>query len=363
MDQKKRPTLKTIASIAGVSIYTVSRALGGHSDVSEETASRIRQIAKDICYTPNAYARNLSMRKTNTIGMIVPAIGADTAYNEVINAATKAAATKGICIQLGCCDRDIELEKAYCHMMCENRVGALIVVPISSEVSHIKNICEGLVPLIFFGGKTGLNEEYSITIDYSHSARIAVQHLYELGHRNIALFLYNPNNRTIEMKQDGYLQAMQSYGLTPAIYTEGSSDDTFSAGFRLTEKLIQNKDLPTAIWCASDLMAFGVTEALKKHGISIPEDISVIGHDNLFFTKTPSISLTTFSLPKENMGIHAVNLALSLMLESDEPVMPNRTFFAELIKRESSGPAAVASPIVNPKTENNEMNTGIIHIL
>lgn len=341
MDQKKRPTLKTIASIAGVSIYTVSRALGGHSDVSEQTASRIRQIAKDICYTPNAYARNLSTRKTNTIGMIVPAIGADTAYNEVINAATKAAAKKGICIQLGCCDRDIELEKAYCHMMCENRVGALIVVPISSEVSHIKNICEGLVPLIFFGGKTGLNEEYSITIDYSHSARIAVQHLYELGHRNIALFLYNPNNRTIEMKQDGYLQAMQSYGLTPAIYTEGSSDDTFSAGFRLTEKLIQNKDLPTAIWCASDLMAFGVTEALKKHGISIPEDISVIGHDNLFFTKTPSISLTTFSLPKENMGIHAVNLALSLMLESDEPVMPNRTFFAELIERESSGPAPI----------------------
>lgn len=339
MDKQKRPTLKTIASIAGVSTYTVSRALGGYSDVSEETTMRIKKIAKEISYTPNAYARNLSMKKSNTIGMIVPIIGADTAYNEVINAVTKAAARKGLCVQLGSCDRDMELEKAYCKMMCENRVGALLMVPICSEISHIKSICNGIVPLIFFGGKTGQDEEFSIAIDYSHSAWLAVTHLFYLGHRDIALFLYYPDNKTIGMKRDGYLKAMHAYGLTPSIYMEGSSSDTFSAGFSMTEKLIANNKLPTAIWCASDLMAFGVSEALKKHGISIPDEVSIMGHDNLFFTSSPSISLTTFTLPKEEMGIHAVNLALSIMQDNSDSVLHKRTFVAELVERGSTGPA------------------------
>lgn len=336
MDKKTRPTIQTIARITGVSTYTVSRALAGYSDVSASTAERIKQAAREIGYTPNANARNLSTKKTNIIGMIIPSIGPDTTYSEVVNAVTKAAAAKGLCVQLGCCDRDIELEKAYCRMMCENRVEALIIVPISSDVSHIKEICNGMLSVIFLGGKTGHDEEYSISIDYTHSARFAVKYLYELGHRDICLFLYHPENKTINMKRSGYLRAMESYGLSPRIYMEGTSADTFSAGYSLAEKLFREKRLPTAIWCASDLMAFGVTEAIKKNGLCIPRDISIIGHDNLFFSGTPSISLTTFTLPKEDMGIHAINLVMSITDRSTEPVEHRKTFVAALVEREST---------------------------
>lgn len=336
MEKKSRSTIQTIAKMAGVSTYTVSHALGGFSDVSEATAARIKQIAEAIGYTPNASARSLSTRKTNIIGMIVPAIGPDTTYNEVITAVTKAAASKGLCVQLGSCDRDFALEKAYCKMMCESRVQALIMVPISSDVSQIKAICEGLVPLIFMGGKTGLEETYSITIDYTRSADLAVSHLYELGHRKIALFLYHPDNQTIAMKHEGYLRAMADRGMEPFVYWEGASSDTYTAGYVLTERLIAQDKLPTAIWCASDLMALGVVEALKGHGLKVPQDLSVMGHDNLFFTGTPSLSLTTFTLPKAAMGQHAIQLALSIMGRCDEPVESKRVFTAELVKRGST---------------------------
>lgn len=322
--------------MAGVSTYTVSRALGGFSDVSELTAERIQKIARQIGYTPNASARFLSTKKTNIIGMIVPTIGSETAYNEVLNAVSKAAADNGLCVQLGSCDRNIELEKAYCRMMCENRVEALIVVPMSSDISHIKAICEGIVPLIFMGGKTGQDITYSIAIDYTHSARQAVAHLFDLGHREIAIFLYHPENKTIAMKRSGYLASMQERGLEPAVYMEGESNDTFSAGFSLTEKLLADNKLPSAIWCASDLMAFGVLEALKKHSLKVPTDVSVMGHDNLFFTSTPSISLTTFALPNDQMGLHAVNLALSIMGRLDETIEKNLTFTSSFVIRGST---------------------------
>ena len=337
MDNKKRPTLKTIASLAGVSTYTVSRSLGGFSDVSAETSMRIKKIAHSIGYTPNAHARNLSMKRTNTIGMIVPTLGPETAYSDVINSVTKAAAAKDICVQLGSCDRSVELEKEYCKMMCENRVGALIAVTVSSDVSHIKEICKNVVPIIFLGGKTGLDEDCSLSINYSHSAWLAVTHLYYLGHTDIALFLYHPENNTIAQKRSGYLRSMEKYNLQPRVYMDGHSSDTFTAGYMLTEQLILSHSLPSAIWCASDLMAFGVTEALKKNNYSIPRDVSVIGHDNLFFTSSPSISISTFNLPKEEMGLYAVDLALSFMENLDTTIEKKRFFNASLIERNSTG--------------------------
>lgn len=336
---KKKATIKTIAEIAGVSHVAVSRALRGCSDISKSTREKIIKIADDIGYTPNAFARSLSSKKSYSIGMIVPAMGDGTAYDDIFNAISSYAAKNGLSVLLGSCSRDLELEKNFCRTMCEYRVGALIVAPISSDVSHIKKICKNIVPLIFIGGKTGLEEENCITVDYKHSGKLAVEHLYNLSHRDIALFLYYPNNKTIDMKLQGYKEAMINYGLKPKIYWEGTSFDTFTAGKTLIEKLIEKNELPTAIWCASDLMAIGVMDTLKSHGISVPDDISVIGHDNLFFTNLSSFSLTTFSLPKEDMGIKAVNIALDIMKSNNNDVDMNlrkAVFKAELINRNST---------------------------
>lgn len=337
----KKPTIKTIAALAGVSHVAVSRALRDCSDISIETKEKIRQIAKDIGYMPNAFARSLSSKRSDIIGMIVPALGKDTAYDDVFNAISASAAEKGLSVLLGSCSRDVELEKIFCQRMCENRVGALIISPISSDISHIKDICRNVVPLIFIGGKIDTEEENCITFDYRHSAKLVVDHLHELGHSDIALFLYYPNNRTITQKLEGYQQAMQGQGLMPKIYWEGYSSDAFKAGQLLTEQLVIKNELPTAIWCASDLMAMGTIEALRKYNIRIPEDVSVIGHDNLFFSDISSFSLTTLSMPKAEIGKKAVDIAISIMNgeeNSNEPKMEHKAvFYAELITRGSTG--------------------------
>lgn len=313
----KKPTIKTIAQLVGVSHVTVSRALRGYPDISAAMTEKIQRIAKEVGYTPNAYARSLSSKRPSSIGMIVPAMGADTIYNEIFDTISMEAASHGFSVLLGSCGRSVELEKSFCRIMCENRVGALLISPTGSEVSHIKELCEGVMPIIFIGGKTDIEEENCIYADYRHSGELVVEHLADLGHRDIALFVYQPENLTITHKIEGYETAMRNRGLTPKVYWEGDSSDSFRAGKRLTDELVEQKKLPTAIWCASDLMAMGVIDSLKSHGILIPGEVSVIGHDDLFVGRMSFISLTTLTLPKEEIGHDALKIALSLMGEGD----------------------------------------------
>ena len=337
-----RPTIKTIAKIAGVSHVAVSKALRDAPDISEETKQRIIQIAKDAGYTPNVAARNLNLRKTSTIGMIVPAMGENTAYNAVFNEVSAVAAAHGCSVMLGSSHRSLELEERHCRLMCENRVGALLVASVSSDLSRIKGICGDLMPIIFVGGKTDPAEPRAVLCDYRHSAKLAVDHLISLGHRDIALFTYGPDNLTIRQKEDGFIAAMTGHGLVPAIYREGDAARTSEAGAALVQRLIHDNKLPTAIWCASDLMAIGVLSALRRNELRVPEDVSVVGHDDLYFSTLPDVSLTTLHIPMDELGRHAVRLALSMMGELEEAVEEHKVFQTRLVVRSttSAGPWA-----------------------
>lgn len=174
--------------------------------------------------------------------------------------------------------------------------------------------------------------------DYRYSATLAVEHLYGLGHRDIAFFSYGPENLTIRQKEDGFTEELKKRGLPPKIYRAGNASDTLSAGRELTELLIESRSLPTAIWCASDLMAIGVLNALKAHGISVPRDVSVIGHDNLYFDMFSDIELTTLNTPMKEIGRASVELAISL-INNDSQAERHRLFRTTLIERKTTGKA------------------------
>lgn len=329
----KRPTIKTIAQIAGISHVAVSRALRDCSDISEETKEKVRRIADEIGYSPNAAARALSSRHTRVIGMIVPDMGEKTAYNPVFNEISLAAAEKGYSVMLGSCHRSIDIEKKQCRIMVENNVGALIAASCTSDISHIKSICRDRIPVIFIGGKTDPNEKCALLMNFRHSAELAVEHLYSLGHRDIALFAYYPDNRTIQQKENGFIDSMEKRGLIPRVYKEGMSSDTLSAGRILVRKLLREKSLPTAIWCASDLMAIGVINELNANGLSVPDDVSVIGHDDLYFDIFPNISLTTIHIPMKELGQAAAKLAIDYIDDNVQQDETHREFETELVIR------------------------------
>ncbi|GAU77740.1 periplasmic binding protein [Fusibacter sp. 3D3] len=323
----------------------VSKALKDAPDISSALKKKVISVANEIGYMPNASARHLSSKNTaHNIGMIVPSLGADTAYNEAFQSISEAAAHKNHSVLLGVSARNKDLERQYCRIMCENRVGVLIISPISSDIEDIKQICDQTVPLIFIGGKVDSEEEHCVHLNYSKSAALAVDYLYHLGHQKIFLFLYHPMNKTIMQKKEGYEKAMIKNNLEPVVYLEGESSDTYSAGCILMETLIKTNNLPTAIWCASDLMAIGVIDTLKKYRFRVPEDISVMGHDNLPFSKFEAYQLTTFEVPKKALGEAAVSMALRIMEKSDteEGDMEKAlhvSLEATLIKRRSTGKA------------------------
>lgn len=334
---KKRPTIKTIAEIAGVSHAAVSRALRGYPDISPQTTARIRKIAEEIGYTPNVFARNLAGSHTHTLGMIIPSTGINTIYNEVYADVSIFAAERGYSVFLGNSNRDRALEKTYCRLMCENRVGALIIAPSASDISHIREACKG-APAIFIGGKVGLEEEYSISVNYRHSAELAVAHLHSLGHRDIVLGVYAPENQTIRQKIEGFTASMESRGLMPRVCMEGDSENTLLAGEALAARLSEHNALPTAIWCASDLMAIGMLSGLRKLGLRVPEDISVMGHDDLPFSTFPGTDLTTLRTPRKALALHALHLAVALTEGKDEGIAHTALYQAELVIRKTTRP-------------------------
>lgn len=332
-----RPTLKTIAQIAGLSHVAVSKALRDAPDISAATKERVRKIADELGYTPNVAARNLYLRRTSTIGMIVPAMGDNTAYDLIFNEVSAAAAARDFCVMLGSSHRSLQLEARHCAMMVGNQVGALIVASCTSDVSHIKAAC-GPTPVIFVGGKTALEEEYALVCDYRHSGTLAVNHLTGLGHRDIVLLTYEPENRTILQKEEGFSAAMESRGLTPRILRTGNAADAMRAGMAAVELLLEDGGLPTAVWCASDYMAVGAISTLRRHGLSVPGDISVMGHDDLYSGLYPEEGLTTLRTPMAEIGRAAVDLAIAL-IEHDGQMNPRQVFQPSLVVRGSTGPA------------------------
>ena len=332
-----RPTLKTIGQLSGLSHVAVSKALRDAPDISQATKERVRKIAKELGYTPNVAARNLNLRRTSAIGMLVPAIGDNAAYDLIFNAVSESAAALDYCVMLGSSHRSVELEVRHCRMMVGNQVGAVIIAPCTSDVSHIKAAC-GPIPTIFIGGKIGPEEDYAMLCDYHHSGELAVKYLTDLGHRDIALLNYGPENRAATQKEEGFSLAMERRGLIPRTVRAGSTKDALGAGMAAAELLLGEDKLPTALWCASDYMAIGAIKTLKSHGLSIPGSVSVVGHDDLYADPWPYMGLTTLHTPMEEIGRAAVELAVTLM-EGGTPARPRQTFLPSLVIRDSTGPA------------------------
>jgi len=339
---QKRPTLKTIAQLTGLSHVAVSKALRDAPDISAATRERVKKVAEELGYTPNVAARNLYFQRTSTIGMIVPAMGDNTAYDLIFNEVSAAAAAQDFCVMLGSSHRSLALEERHCRMMVGNRVGAIIVASCSSDVSHIKAAC-GPTPVIFIGGKTDPGEPCALLCDYRRSGELAVDHLAGLGHRDIALLTYGPENLTILQKEEGFTQAMERRGLSPRILRSGHAANTMQAGMDAVERLLERNELPTALWCASDYMAIGAMNALKLHGLSVPGDISVVGHDDLYFSLYPNIGLTTLHTPMAEMGQAAARLAIEL-IERNEQAQLRQVFQPSLVVRGSTGPVGERGP-------------------
>jgi len=330
-------TIQTIADKAGVSKATVSYVLNdraGEQRIPEKTRARILNAAKKLNYRKNVYAKCLASGKTMTLGLVVPDIG-HLFIVEIIKTIQRVASENGYHIIIGDANDSVVREKEYFNDFMERRVDGLIIMP--SPVWKNSDLVDEMnqinIPFILLGREMGA-EYNSIVSDRVQGAFLATEHLIRRGSRKIAHVISNPLFLPTQEKLKGYRKALEKYDIefdeNMIIETESSCEGGLEAG----HKLLKIRPRPTAVFASNDEVAMGVLKSLDKSGIRVPEDISVVGYDNLNISIFANVSLTTVDQSQREMGQKAVELLLERI--KDRKLKPEQiVLMPKLIVRES----------------------------
>jgi LacI family repressor for deo operon, udp, cdd, tsx, nupC, and nupG len=325
-------TVKEIATIAGVSVATVSRAMQRPELVSEPTRLRIHEVVRRLGYTPNALARNLRTARTRLVIALLPDI-ANPFFSEVIRGIEQVAHETGYCVLLGETQSSLVREQAYADMVAARQADGIITM--SHRVPAIP--MDGRLPVVNACEYVRDGGISSVYIDNVAAAGAAVDYLVTLGHRDIA-FIAGPAASPICVdREQGYRLALQRAALVydPALTAVG--DFSIEAGERAVERLLGQPRAFSAVFCSNDEMAIGAMRALVAHGLRVPEDVSVVGFDDIRFARYTSPSLTTIAQPKHDLGREAMTMLIELL---NDPAVPprKRVLSADLVVRGSTGP-------------------------
>lgn len=320
MKTAKRATIKDVAALAGVSCATVSRALDDRSEISRETKVRVRAACAQLAYVPNVAAKGLAGQRTHTIGLIVPDIS-NPYFSGMATAIENTAAENGYRVMLSNSLRDEALELQAIENFLSRRVDGLIISATTLQSYRKHKQLLGSLPCVYLGVNHDEDCSY-VMADNDAGAYAATRYLLELGHRDIRFVGGRPLSLTRKLRLQGFLRAMAEEGL------EGKDFAASERQWSLEESLaLLSGALPDAIFAFSDVTAMKLMEAAEQRGIRIPEDLSILGYDNIAFSALPRIHLTSVSQRKFCQGRCAVERLL-------EQINGRRERTAELLQPE-----------------------------
>jgi LacI family transcriptional regulator, repressor for deo operon, udp, cdd, tsx, nupC, and nupG len=326
--------IKDVAKLANVSTATVSRVLRNAGNVKEETRKRVLEAIEKLHYQPNVLGRNLRRMETETILVVVPDM-TNPFFSKVLRGIESVAIQNGYRVLLGDTQNNVRLEEEYLNLLRQKQVDGTIFLTARINKELMEEMSQQFPIVLACEYLEGATIP-TVSIDNISSARKATEHLIKLGHRRIA-HLSGPMN--IILSRDrlrGYQQAMMQYELDvdPVLIQEG--DFSYESGYNLTLKLLALKNTPTAIFAANDEMAIGAIKAIRKLSLRVPDDIAVVGFDDIKIASIFEPNLTTISQPMFEIGEKAMNLLLQLM---EGKKLDRRQFVLEdrLIVRDSCG--------------------------
>ncbi|EUJ32164.1 LacI family transcriptional regulator [Listeria cornellensis FSL F6-0969] len=311
-------TIRDIAEKTGVSITTISQILNGKgSRFSETTRNKVFQTAKDLAYKPNFFAKNMVTNRTNTIGMIVPEV-TDPFFSQMVKGAEDYLNAHDYMILLCNSSQDSTREDLYVEELLHRAVDGLIIASPNILASNVFAQLETLhKPYILLDRKRHHREEGNIFIDDYEGGYMATEHLISLGHTNIGIITSDDSFYSVEERLQGYQASLKEHGISgsPTWIMEG--DQTMPGGYIASKKLLETADI-TALFVTNDQMAVGAYRAALELGITIPDDLSIIGFDDIELAEYMAPTLTTIRQPIYDIGKTAAEYLLKAIQKPTE---------------------------------------------
>jgi len=332
---KKNPTIKDIAQHASVSTTTVSHVFNNTRHVSDKLRARVQGAIRDLDYKPNAMARALRVHSSNTLGLIIPD-NSNPFFSEVALGAEDCAFRHGYSLFLCNSRHDSARELTYMTTLSTYAVDGLILSAVSADLNQLSEFVKSGIPLVVIDRKLAVPDIEFIHSDHIEGAREATQHLVELGHRRIGIITGPTDVRSALDRIQGFEEILNEHGIPndPDLCVLG--DFQVESGLRATQEMMELPDPPTAIFACNDMMAIGALQTLRTLGLGVPEDVSLVGFDNIFLASILDPPLTTVAQSAFLIGEMAVDRLMERLNGSKKLILRDFCLPTNLIVRKST---------------------------
>jgi LacI family transcriptional regulator len=325
--------LRDVARQAGVSVGTVSNVLNRPDVVSPKTLERVQNTIADLGFVPNGFARQLRSGYSRTIGLVVPDV-ANPFFTEVARGVEDAASKRDYAVFLCNSDESLEKENKYLSVLIQQQVRGVLITPSDSKSHQYENLRERGISVALLDTETKNASQCSVSVDDVRGGEIAIEHLASLGHKEIA-WVTGPDtipqvaDRTVGVIRAAKIAKVEISIIRVALMNSAQGTDA-------VKKILALKKMPSAIFCGNDLLAFGVMRGLLDAGKKIPEDVSLLGYDDIAFGNSAAVPLSSISQPAYQLGVTAAELLISECEESEDHAHQQIKFQPQLVVRAST---------------------------
>lgn len=336
---KSTVTIMDVAAHAGVSYSTVSRVVNDYEFVKADTREKVQNAMAELGYVANLKARSLAGGRSNMIGLLVFDLE-NSYFTEVVRGIDAEVSRIHYDMVISTTHQRLDREQAYVTQLASGMVDGLIIMLPQNIDSWLEPLRQRQTPYVLIDHESGLGQGHVIRTTNRRGARQATDYLLDLGHRRIGLVTGTPTVQSGRERIEGFEQAFAGRNLSidSDLIVQGDFDQ--ASGYVAALQLLQYRTPPTAIFALNDAMAIGVLEAAEKVGLTVPDDLSIIGFDDIPEASYIRPQLTTVRQPQREIGRTATRLLVDLIEQNEErPGLETITLETELIIRKSTGPA------------------------
>jgi DNA-binding LacI/PurR family transcriptional regulator len=332
-------SIKDVAKLSGVSVSTVSRVINRGADVDNRTRDRVLAAIAKLEYKPNLLAKGLRGKKGNIIGLIVPEI-LDHAFVSIVDSTIDTAHENGYNVIVGSTHNDPDLEEKFIDDLLRRNVNGIVFSRVSDESRVLKKIQKMNVPIVIIDRALEKEGIPSVVLDNYEAGRLSAQHLVELGHREVRCVTGSLKISLCRDRLRGFKDVLRENGLECPDADTVEGDFKFKSGMDAVDRFCEDGKRFSAVWAQNDMMALGIIKRCLTKGMRIPEEVSVVGMDDISICEYIAPSLTTIHYPFKEMCEKAFEL---IVRQNGEGGPEDAIALLEpyLVKRDSTGPFGV----------------------